>query len=78
MAGGYSASGSVLASAELYDPKSGAFSSTGSMATARQSQTATLLRDGRVLLAGGADGLTHPGPGNMTAVALPSAELYQP
>lgn len=68
----------ILASAELYDPLTGSFSRAGSMATARQSQTATLLRDGRVLLAGGADGLTHPGPGNMTAVALPSAELYQP
>jgi hypothetical protein len=67
----------ILASAELYDPKTGTFSPAGSMATARQLQTATLLLDGRVLIAGGADGLT-PGPGNVTALALPSAELYQP
>ena len=67
----------ILASAELYDPKTGTFSPAGSMATARQLQTATLLRDGRVLIVGGADGLT-PGPGMVTALALPSAELYQP
>jgi WD40 repeat protein len=67
----------ILASAELYDPKTGTFSPAGSMATARQLQTATLLLDGRVLIAGGADGSTH-GPGMVTALALPSAELYQP
>ena len=67
----------ILASAELYDPKTGTFSPAGSMATARQLQTATLLLDGRVLIAGGADGLTA-GPGMVTALALPSAELYQP
>ncbi|MGD0862639.1 MAG: kelch repeat-containing protein [Candidatus Limnocylindrales bacterium] len=53
-----------LDSAELYDPQTGAFSSTGSMRTAREGQTATLLPDGRVLIAGGSD--------------LASAELYDP
>jgi hypothetical protein len=56
--------GSILASAELYDPGNGTFSAAGDMTTARALHTATLLPDGRVLLAGG------DGPG--------SAELYDP
>jgi hypothetical protein len=53
------------ASAELYDPTTGKFVMTGSMRTPRAANTATLLLDGRVLIAGGdTTGLT--------------AELYQP
>jgi large repetitive protein len=61
--------GPFLASAELYDPKSGTFSPTGSLVTARNLQTATLLLDGRVLIAGGNDTEAH---------SFASAELYDP
>jgi hypothetical protein len=64
--------GVVLASAELYDPKSGTFSPAGSMTTARFGQTATRLSDGRVLIAGGSDSSPIP------LSSLSSAELYQP
>ena len=55
----------ATATAELYDPASRAFSTTGNMTVARGGHTATLLNDGRVLLAGGV------GPSV-------SAELYTP
>ena len=59
----------MSASAETYDPIAGQFSVTGSLATARQVHTATLLSDGTVLVAGGWSDSNS---------ALTSAELYQP
>jgi hypothetical protein len=53
MTGGRATGLSDLADAELYNPKTGAFAPTGTMGTARSGSTATLLKDGRVLVAGG-------------------------
>jgi N-acetylneuraminic acid mutarotase len=58
-----------LASAELYDPKTGTWSTTGEMINARFGHTLTLLHDGQVLAAGGED---------MDVSVLQSAELYEP
>ncbi len=62
-----------LGSAELYVPASGTWTATGSLATARGEHTATLLPNGKVLVAGGAH--VDPGYGGF---ALPSAEVYDP
>src|SRR5690349_6723749 len=56
VAGGYFDDGEIngrLASAELYDPATGAWSSTGSLSAPRRGATATLLPNGKVLVAGG-------------------------
>ena len=61
--------GSYSTGAELYDPATGIFSPTGDMILARTTPpTATLLNDGRVLIAGGGLG----------SYALTDAELYDP
>jgi len=63
-AAGYSS----FSSAEVYDPVTGTWTTIGPMGSARQAHTATLLPNGRVLVAGGADvGYFNSG-----------AELYDP
>jgi hypothetical protein len=76
--GGYASTGDwtagkIIVSAEVYDPKSGTFSPTGSMTAARAQQTATLLSDGRVLIVGGME-VTAPN----AVKTIASAELYDP
>jgi len=62
--------GISLASAEVYDPATGTFTLTGSMNAARQSHSATLLNNGKVLITGGFENSPFP--------SLASAELYDP
>jgi hypothetical protein len=59
--GGNSVAGDLTA--ELYNPATGSFSTTGSTSIVRQGHTATQLLDGRVLIAGG---------------GTATAELYDP
>jgi hypothetical protein len=61
--------GGARASAEIYDPVTARFSSTGSMNTARFAQTATLLPEGDVLIVGGL---------GQTSGVSASAEIYHP
>jgi hypothetical protein len=58
----------TTAGAELYDPEAGTFSATGSMTVPREFHTATMLLDGKVLIAGGTNEF----------VVFASAELYDP
>jgi hypothetical protein len=64
VAGGENLTSSFLASAELYDPATGAWTATGSLTEGRERHTATLLPSGKVLVAGG--------------FGRSSAELYDP
>jgi len=61
----------ITASAELYDPMTGQFTPTSNMTVARAYHTATLLQDGRVLIASGV-GSDH------SEDNLASAELFDP
>jgi N-acetylneuraminic acid mutarotase len=83
--GGEGANG-VLKSAELYDPivdnglNKGTWTTVGSLNTARNQHTATVLPDGKVLVVGGYGGVVLPSPGVVpsSGVSYSSAELYDP
>jgi Galactose oxidase, central domain len=59
----------VTASTDIFDPKTKTFSAGPNMATERAFQTATLLPDGTVLIAGGED---------QAGAALASTEIFDP
>ena len=72
VAGGWTSNFNPDPNAELYNPATGAWSSSGALITPRANHGAALLADGRVLVAGG----TNDAP--TQAANLTSAELYNP
>jgi len=69
---GQTATETASAAAEIFDPVTGNFTPTGSMAAGRALHQATLLPDGRVLMSGG---FGTPGPGEPCPE---HAEVYDP
>jgi hypothetical protein len=73
IAGGEDGSGTVLSSAEIYDPVAGTFQAVGPMTTSRALASAVLITSGpargQVLIAGGVDD---------SGDSLNSAELFNP
>ncbi len=70
IAGGHTTdpSSASIATTEIYDPTNGMFSAGATLTTAREAATATLLANGKVLIAGGV----------MQSRSQRSAELYDP
>jgi hypothetical protein len=66
--------GGTTTTAEAYDPVTGSFAVVGSMGESRSGHTATLLNDGRVLIAGG---VAYGGIGAFYG-STAGAELYTP
>ncbi len=79
IAGGFSdpTTAAPVASAEIFDPATGISRPTlGSMALARRNHTATMLPDGRVLIAGGLAGAT-PTPSDSAEIYDPATGIFQ-
>jgi N-acetylneuraminic acid mutarotase len=70
----------MIGSSEIYDPKTGAWSTTGSLATARYGAGAATLTDGRVLVVGGWPDVDNdwPAPNYGQHQKLNTAEIYDP
>jgi hypothetical protein len=72
--GGGSGSAQYMTSAQIYDPSTRTWSSTGSLTKGRYDHTATLLNDGRVLVTGGVIAKNAAGASATTN----SAEIWNP
>jgi hypothetical protein len=68
---GSTTTGTLLKSAELYDPATNTWTPTGSMTSARAGHTATLLTNGTVLIVGGITNLVG-------GTISPTAEIFDP
>lgn len=68
--------GAFLTNAEVYDPLTRTFTATGFLRTARRGHTATLLNDGKVLVAGGCNNLLSSEV--FCNNFLASTEIYDP
>lgn len=78
--GGLAAAGNMFTAnsgAEIYDPKTRAFTLAAPMAVNRNNHTATLLQDGRVLIAGGISNGFSTAPDSDLQVTS-TAEIYDP
>lgn len=81
VAGGFNPAGfqsPPLATAYLYDPGAGTWARTGDMAIGRLNHSATLLPDGKVLVAGGCTTQTGGCGPTGGASATETAELFDP
>ncbi len=66
-------------STEIYDPSRGIWSKAADTIEDREEHTATLLKDGRVLVVGGASGTNgQPFPTTSAAVYDPVADTWTP
>jgi N-acetylneuraminic acid mutarotase len=75
VAGGGSSATNALATADLYDPVAKTFTATGAMNIPRCEQTATVLQNGQVLIAGGQGGT---GLVTVNTNAQSTLEIYDP